>query len=79
MGKEIKIKTPYGDKNWAYVKRLFDEDANGLINELAHSLESIWVDFPELLRDEDVNGGDLVQYISERVKRWQRLVKKAYK
>lgn len=22
--KEIKIKTPYGEKNWSYVKRVFD-------------------------------------------------------
>jgi hypothetical protein len=27
--KEIKIKTPYGVKNWSYIKRLFDMDTKG--------------------------------------------------
>jgi len=24
MNKELKIKTPYGDKNWSFVKKVFD-------------------------------------------------------
>lgn len=27
MKKQIKIKTPYGDKNWEYIKKLIDEDS----------------------------------------------------
>lgn len=30
MQKEIKIKTPYGIKNWSYLKRLMDNEAEML-------------------------------------------------
>jgi hypothetical protein len=26
--KELQIKTPYGIKNWSYIKKLMDEDSN---------------------------------------------------
>lgn len=35
--KEIKIKTPYGLKNWTYIKRLMDQDSQNI--ELKDSKE----------------------------------------
>ena len=41
--KEIKIKTPYGDKNWSFVKRCFDSH-NDLLEACKAVIDSTYWD-----------------------------------
>lgn len=65
MGKEIKIKTPYGVKNWSFVKRVFDTH-----DALVFALETV-VDRESSLDGESRN------YHDNRISEWRKLAIKA--